>query len=129
MGNCLITFTRWSAQRWLTLLFAAAAAFVGLSISSQLISNLSGFDNPFASLPFAVIYSLILGIYIATQVRDSNFLPDPTKHKWVGLSLILVVSHPVAAFVGLFVLMPTVRSRISSESACSLPTPRTTEGK
>lgn len=128
MGNCLITFTRWSATRWLALAVVAASAFVSLSISGQLISNLSSWDNPFASLPFAVFYSLLIGIYAATQVRDSNYLPDASKHKWVAISLILAVSHPVAALVGLFLLMPTVRSRISSESACSLPTPRTIEG-
>lgn len=125
MANCLITFTRWSALRWITLGTSATAAFIGLSVSSQLIANFTGFENPFASLPFAIIYSLILGVYFATQVQDSNFIGESHKHKWIGLSVFLAVSHPVSALLGLFVLMGTVRSRISNESACTIPANRT----
>jgi hypothetical protein len=82
-------------------------------------------NSTYESIPFAVIFSLLLGIFSATEIRDANFLADKHSYKLVGIAVALSITNNLTAPIGLVVLLVTVRTRITNESACSLPTIKT----
>lgn len=123
MPNCFATFMTWSARRWATAGLIASLNFVIFTLVGQLFSTGFGSDNPFAQLTFAIPFSLLSGLYVATYLKDSSYFPDSKPHKWFGLAITLAVFHYNTALIGFVLMMWTVRGRIMSESACSLPTP------
>ncbi len=113
----------WPINRWLIALGSSAVAFIGLSLVSEFFSNLFDSQNPFAALSYAIPFALLSGLYIATYIKDSSYFPDSRPHKWFGIATTLAVIHFNTALIGFVLMVWTVRGRILSESACSLPTP------
>jgi hypothetical protein len=123
--NCFIAFTKWSLNRWAVAGFVSMASFPLLTFSSKQISEMFELNSTYESIPFAVIFSLLLGIFSATEIRDANFLADKHSYKLVGIAVALSITNNLTAPIGLVVLLVTVRTRITNESACSLPTIKT----
>jgi hypothetical protein len=119
--NCFIAFTRWSLQRWLTVVLVMVASFFALTELTDLISTSLNTQNVFDSTPFALFFSFLLGMFSATDIRDKNYLASGHSYKFVAIAIGLSLISNFTALLGLVVLLGTVRTRITNESACSLP--------
>lgn len=154
MPSCVSTLLTWSPRRWLVAAFTAGATFLAIALVTALIDNpvfgRSVPPTPWA-MQAAAITAVLSGLLAATYVRDESFIAEerslkvggigglatyfavgcPACNKLVVLALGTTGAiqwfapiQPYLAGGGILLLAYAVRSRLSAESSCAIPTAR-----
>lgn len=155
MPGCLTTLSTWSPRRWLTALAGAVATFLLVGLATDVVPNpVFGRSVPVTdwALEVTVLSSTLSGLLLATYVKDGSYIADDRTAKIGGigglasffavgcptcnkLALLALGSsgaiqwfaplQPYLAAAGLLLLGYAVRGRLTAESSCALPLPRT----
>lgn len=155
MPSCLTTLATWSPRRWLTAVVGAIGTFLLVGLATDVVPNpVFGRSVPVTdwALEVTLLTAALSGLLLATYVKDGSYIADDRTAKIGGIggltsffavgcpacnkiALLALGStgaiqwfaplQPYLAAAGPLLLGYAVRSRMTAESSCSLPLPRT----